>query len=255
MTAPLLPYTRVYRGTQPVPGLIKGAEVWPPPAGEPAAFEPDDLADLAVWFDASQLGLADGAAVDPWPNLGAGPDGVLKGTPAPKLRAGALNGLPVVRFITSEGRIRIVSGSGVTVDWTLIYVGRLWGATPGRVVDGIYPPANLLVGFWNANQDVMYDNGFASNTYVPWTTNWKLYSGDGHALPTQESRLFSDGVLLGSTTTGQGWNGSLALSGYGGEGAEESCDCEVAEVLLYSRKLADAERAQAEGYLREKWMA
>ena len=90
----------------------------------------------------------------------------------------ALTGLPVVRFKPSEGRVRIAS-TGVHLDWTLVYVGRLTGPTPGRVVDAYYPPNNLLVGFWNGQQDVMYDNGFASNVYAPWTTDWKLYSGDG----------------------------------------------------------------------------
>ena len=73
----------------------------------------------------------------------------------------------------------------------------------------------------------MYDNGFASNVYAPWTTDWKLYSGDG---VTGLSRIFSDGVLLGSGSTAQGWGGTFNISGYAG--TEETCDCEVAEVCL-----------------------
>lgn len=254
MTAPLLPYTRVYRGTQPVPGLIKGVEVWPPPAGEPAAFEPDDLSGLAIWLDASQLGLADGAAVDPWPNLAnASVPGAMLGTPAPKVRTNAKNGLPVVRFTANEGRVRIASGTGFDDDWTLAYVAHMVGPTYGRVLNGIYSPNNILWGWWNGYQDVAYDNGFMTpNMQTAWTTDWKLYSADG---TTGLSRLFGDGASLGTTTTSQGFGGTLAISGYDPSTAAETCDCEVAEVCIYNRKLSDADRAVVEDYLREKWMA
>ena len=95
----------------------------------------------------------------------------------------------------------------------------------------------------------MYDNGFTSpNTQTAWTTDWKLYSGDG---TTGLSRLFSDGVFMGSTTTAAGWGGTLNVSGYAG--TEETCDAEVAEIVMYNRKLSDVERQQVEGYLRAKW--
>ena len=230
-------------GTVQAKAVFAGdVQVWP------SGFDPASLPGLAVWLDASQIGGRGAAPVDPWPNPGSGPDGLIEGTPAPVTRPDALNGLPVVRFKPSEGRVRIAS-TGVHLDWTLVYVARMVGPTPGRVVNAYYPPNNLLVGFWNGQQDVMYDNGFASNTYAPWTTDWKLYSGDG---APGLSRLFSDGALLGSTATAAGWGGTFNLSGYAA--TEETCDCEVAEALQYSRKLSDADRQAVEGYLREKWL-
>ena len=240
---------KLYLGAESVDRVYLGGDlVWEPTV---AVFAPDDLEGLAVWLDASQLGLGDGAAVSPWPNLGGGADAPMLGSPAPKVRAGALNGLPVVRFTVSEGRVRMV-GTGITTSWTLVYVGRMAGPNPGRIVNAIYPTGgNLLVGWWNGNQDVMYDNGFASNTYVPWTTSWKLYAGDGQG---STSRLFSDGELLGTVGTAQGWGGTLSISGYDPTTAAETCDCEVAEVCLYDRKLSAGERSQVENYLREKWL-
>ena len=241
---------KLYLGTEEVARVYAGgALVWEPPTAGP--FAPDDLAGLAVWLDASQLGLADGAAVSPWPNLGSAADAPMLGTPVPKVRSSALNGLPVVRFTASEGRVRLI-GTGITTTWTLVYVAHLIGPTAGRIVNAIYPTGgNMLVGWWNGNQDVMYDNGFASNTYVPWTTNWKLYSGDGLA---SNSRLFSDGTLLGSVGTAAGWGGTFGISGYDPSTTAETCDAEVAEVCLYNRKLSDDERQQVEDYLREKWL-
>ena len=231
-------------------------------------FAPSDITGLGVWFDASQLALADGAAVDPWPNLAnvSVPGTMLGDTPAqarPKVHANAKNGLPVVRFSASEARMRVQS-TGIDKDWTLVYVARMVGPTPGRVVNSIYPTGgNLLVGWWTTQQDVMYDAGFTvpnMQTTVEMPGPWKMYSADGmsadppNAIPAT-SRLFSDGTLLGSTGTAAGWGNCFAISGYDPFSSAETCDCEIAEVVQYSRKLSDAERAQVEDYLRKKWLA
>jgi hypothetical protein len=243
----LLPYTKLYYGETLVPGLAKREEVWPV-----RRFDPLSLPGLAVWLDASAFAYANGSVVNSWTNLGSGPSlAPINSGQFPVFLTNALNGLPVVRFIPTIG-MRILSGSGVHLDWTLAYVGRLVGPTPGRVVNAIYSPNNLVLGFWNGNEDVLYDNGFANNTYKPWTANWRLYSGDGSDSP-RASRLFNDGVFLGSTTTSQGWGGTLALGGYAPASHEETCDCEVAEVLLYNNKLPDADRQKVEAYLRDKW--
>jgi hypothetical protein len=223
-------------------------QVWPPE--DQPEFYPDELAGLALWYKADWTEYYVGQPVNfNWTDIsGNEKDLVLVGTPPPTFQE--KDGYPVIRFTTSEGRFRHAS-TGVTTEWTLVYVARLIGPTPGRVVDATYPPSNLLVGFWNGYQDVMYDNGFTSpNTQTAWTTDWKLYSGDGTA---GLSRLFSDGVLLGSTTTSAGWGGSFNISGYGSTGVEETCDCEVAEIVMYNRKLSDVERGQVEEYLRVKW--
>lgn len=218
----------------------------------PTAWTPASLPGLAVWFDASQLGLANGADVTPWPNLASSslPGGIV-GSPPPKLIANGKNALPVVRFASGAGRVRIAGGSGVTTDWTLAYVAHLTGPIAGRIVNGIYPPNNILYGWWNGNQDVAYDNGFmVPSTQTAWTTDWKLYSADATG---SNSRLLSDGVELGSWTGAQGWGGTFCISGYAASTDEETCDCEVAEVCFYNRKLSDADRQALEAYLHNKW--
>jgi hypothetical protein len=44
----------------------------------------------------------------------------------------------------------------------------------------------------------------------------------------------------------------LNISGYAN--TEDTCDCEIAEVVLYNRKLSDSDRQTVEGYLRKKWL-
>ena len=250
----------VYLGAQAADAVYLGTEkVWPPPS---SGFSPDDLTGLTVWLDASQLALADGAEVEPWPNLGSGPDATNYNVSPyrPTLRATALNGLPVVRFTPGAGlRGGYALGGGPLGPYnlTLVYVARMVGPGIGRIFTATYPGANYLVGFHTSAFECMYDNGWVS-AGVGWPalpTPWKLYGSDGsHDGTNYLTRFLINGVVQASAANGsgmgtQGWN----LSGYNLAGGEETCDCEVAEVLLYDRKLPDAEREQAEDYLREKW--
>ena len=220
-------------------------KAWPP--------FPTTLPGLAIWFDASQIALPDGAAVASWPNLASGgAAAAMVGSPAPKVRTNAMEGLPVVRFSANAGRLRMLQGtSGVSSTFTVVYVARMVGPNAQRVIGGIYPPWNIMYGFWQGAQDVAYDGGgfMTPNTTTPWTTAWKLYSAD--AIPGT-SRLFSNGVLLG-TGNSQGFGGSFAISGFDATATSETSDCEVAEVIVYDRKLSDADRQAIESYLRAKW--
>ena len=215
---------------------------------------PTDISGCVLWFDASQLGLADGAPVSPWPNLATpAMPGTMVGSPAPVIRTNALNGLPVVRFTHDLGRMRM-SSTGIGLDWTIAYVARQWGTVPGRIVTGIYTPANILVGWWTSQQDVAYDEGFMTpNTQTAWTTDWKLYSADG-ITSGPLTRFFGNGVLLGTASTSQGWKGTFGISGYDATGVQETCDCEVAEIAFYNRRLFGGERTGIDNYLRQKWL-
>jgi hypothetical protein len=144
------PTTRIYHGGKAAGSMFKDDEqVWPytdePPDEE---FSPLDLPNLTVWIDASTLDLNDGDPVSPWPDQSPNEnDGIIIGTPAPVLKAGTLNGKPVVRFKMNEGRVR---GDGMcafgTWNLTVIYVGRMWGPNVGRIFTNTYPPHNFLIG-------------------------------------------------------------------------------------------------------------
>jgi len=221
------------------------------PIGGP--FQPTDLAGCAIWFDASQLSAE---PIDPWPNL-ANPalPGTMVGSPAPSLRTNALNGKPVVRFNTNQARVRITN-TDIDLNWTILYVGRMWGTAAGRIVDSIYPPSNLLIGYWNGFEDVFYIEGFTvPDIRKSQTTNWHFYTGTGEGVPGDAKVwLYSNGVFIsGDHQVTGGWKGNFAINGYSPTGTEETCDCEVAEVIQYNRKLSDVERKQVEDYLNAKW--
>jgi hypothetical protein len=116
----------------------------------------------------------------------------------------------------------------------------------------------MALGYHGGNEDKAYVEGWLSpDVSKPQTTNWHLYTGTQEGVVgSTQAWLYSDGVFLsgGHPVTG-GWNGStFHLNGYNVTGGEETCDCEVAEVVMYDRKLSDLERKQVEDYLRWKWM-
>jgi hypothetical protein len=226
--------------------------------------DPTQIAGLGIWFDASQLAGAVGADVSPWPNLVAGgATGAIIGAPAPKVSVNALNGLKLVRFTINEGRVR-ATATGIDKAFTLAYVARMvpGGYIAGRIVNASYQPANFLIGYWNGFEDVAYTTTAAfwlPDVRKSVTTNWNLYSADADDAPNFYPRMFNKGVLLSTGGSGgvasgsDGFANTFNLSGYDPTGASETCDCEVAEVVLYSRKLSDAERQSVEGYLWTKW--
>ena len=230
-------------GAQATKVYVGATQVWP-------QFRPTHLSGCRVWLDASKLGLAHGAAVSSWPNLGAGSQPTITGTPTPTYRTGALNSLPVVRITKLQGKYRF-AGTGVDKDWTLIYVGRKWRATVGRVVAASASAANILVGFHGAEWDQCYVEGWLTPSTTTATTSWKLYSADSTV--SDPARFYSNGTLLysGAATPSLGWGGTLCLSGYDAD--EQEADCEIAELVMYSRRLSAPERQQVEGYLRTKW--
>jgi hypothetical protein len=250
---------KLYLGAHAVDRIYSGANlVWP-------VFKPTDLPGLRIWLDASQLAGAQGSDVSPWPNLAGGAPGTMMTNPGnyilPIVSTNTLNGLKIVRFYNSQARMRM-TGIGVTLDYTVAYVARMVpGGIVGRIVTTTYPDNNFLLGFWNGFEDVAYSTSgafFVPDNRPAASNNWKLYSSDA-ATPVWTPRMFSNGVLLNtsSTTSGNptqdGWGNNFNISGYDASTTAETCDCEIAEVVLYDNKLADADRQKVEDYLRAKW--
>lgn len=262
MTGTLTGHAVAYHGGTLATGLYSGStKNWP------LKFSPDALPGLVAWLDGSQLFGVPGAAVNPWPNLAGGPPGSMVDdagfTRWPKVSANTLNGHPLVRFTVSEGRLRM-TGLDVELEFTLVYLARMapGGYNAGRMVTSTYPPTNFLVGYWNGFEDVAYSTSGAfwtPDNRPNATTNWKLYSSDGGPAASWNPRLFKNGVLLSSSSAtignrGQdGWLGTLNLSGYDAASSAETCDFEMAELILYNRKLPDTDRAKVEQYMKSKW--
>lgn len=239
----------LFVGTARADAVYAGdTKVWP-------AWSPKALPGLVSWLDAADY--TPGA----WPNRGSGAAVRIVGTPAMTVAATPLNGKPVVRFTTSEGRVRADWPYPVD-DFTLIYLTRWVGPGMGRDWTVCYPPSNLLVGMHTTSFDAMYVNG--GWVYGPrgggyWPTPpspWRMYGADSDSTGGGIG-FFIDGVLMGARGTpgpGMGLSNGWGLSGYDQDLSQETMDIEVAELLLWNRRLTDPERKQAEDYLTTKWM-
>ena len=233
--------------------------LWTPTVeGNNDPWVPSLLPGLAIWLDASVLEV--GEIEFMWPDLsGSNNNGYIVGSPNPIVRPGALSGKSVVRFKTSGSLLRMTE-TGMDLNWTLVYVGRMWALNAaGRIVTSQYPPSNLLIGYWNFFEDVAYVEGFLNpNMQKAMTTEWRLYTGTGEGVPGDATAwLYNDGVYLsgGAQQVSGGWKGFFCINGYDPyDQSKETADCEVAEVVMFDRRLSDVERNQVEDYLRLKWL-
>jgi hypothetical protein len=240
--------SKLYLGTQQVSTVYLGStKVWPP-------FTPAALPGLVTWLDA--VDYTPGS----WPNKGSGPAVTFVGSPHPTVSANTLNTKPTVRFTVSEGRIRS-AWPYPPEDWTLLYLMRFIGPNRGRAFSVQYPPSNLLIGFHTTASDAAYFNGGwlygpAGGGYFPATLPgpWKMYEADCDAVGNGQG-FFIDGVAYGRYVgqAGQGFFNGWGLSGYDANNTQETMDMEVAELVIWNRRLSSPERIQIENYLRTKW--
>lgn len=243
-----------------VPSAALGLGGYVPEFAGSKLFEPAFCIPLVL--DPASCDAPVGGPVELWPDAsGNGHDGVIVGAPVPVLSPAVLNGLPVVRFAAGQGRL-LVSGSGVTLDYTVLYVSRMIGPGVGRVLGAeTGGDQNLVLGYYGSGYEAMFDQAWiggvpdpeGGSPYPPLPTDWRLYEGDRTNAPPSSPRFFIDGVFIGSVSPGVsvgGFGDTLTLSGHQGG---QTCDCEVAEVLVFNRVLSDLERGQLESYLREKW--
>jgi hypothetical protein len=220
-----------------------------------AQLNPTTIPGLVTWLDAADYTPTPAPA---WRNKGTGPAVTFPGTPAPTISVNRLNDKPVVRFKTSEGRVRS-TWPYPPHDFTLIYLVRWVGPGYGRAFSVCYPPSNMPIGMHTSQPDTMYDNGTWAvkgtgwNAWTPGPGPWRMYEADCEQ--DVPSRFAVDGTLImqfSSPNLG-GFTGGWGISGYEANGTGETMDIEVAELLIWSRKLDDPERTTVEDYLRTKW--
>ena len=239
----------VYAGNVPAKAVYAGDQkIWP-------VWSPGSLPGLVTWLDANDY------SPGVWPNRASGPAVTFVGSPHPALSATAQYGMKPVRFTVSEGRVRSTWPYPVD-DWTLLYVMRFIGPNPGRAWTVCYPPSNLLVGMHTSGFDMAYFNGsflYGSHGggYWPSTPSaWRIFEGDSDSAGNG-CGFYIDGSSRGryNAGLGQGLINGWGLSGYDPATAAETCDIEVAELVLYNRRLSDVDRKQVEDYLKNKWIA
>jgi hypothetical protein len=212
------------------------------------AVNPPPVADYVRWFDASTLGLPNGAPVTTWPDASVNsahatvPSG--NTPPAYVANAGTGSGLGALYFAKNSGpsnsaALRFTRETGVRTVFS-VFKGNSFLLTDAATYDFSRPsdvnPADPL---WDAT----YANGSIRNgsTYV----NGTLVTGTTFPMPTSPYNGFN---LVEVLTTG-----AVNADSFNKDRTYHSGNQYHAEVIIYNRVLTESERLAVEAYLSNKW--
>jgi fibronectin type 3 domain-containing protein len=236
----------------------------PPPAEVPTN-------GLILLLDASALAqqLPAGSTVTSWADTSGGGNDAVAGPGAPTLIADAINGRPAVRFDGVDDSLSLPAGfSNFTAGVSLYFVMK-----PTVLRSGF---KMLLLGNGASRQNIGFGRGgntsglhyhtFSGSNSVTWfNTSGGLVVGEaalfsvrqdaGTANSTSYAALSKNGIVLFGqnmyvppvTTRSVNY---IGRSSFTGDGLLQG---DVAEVLLYARKLTDTEQASLHAYIAAKY--
>lgn len=206
---------------------------------------PSTISGLILWLRADSLGLSNGAAVEEWYDESpAGSNATQTGTACPLYIANAVNSLPVVRFDGVNDNMPL--DSTVTTMRHYFIVAKWSGAnnltsilgrttTPVMIYGGT-TATGLIIHQGNSYSQVV--NGTAYNNGVLLGSTAELY------------RDFNQFQIFNVTTTLNGMLvddiGGILSNNYYFSG-------DVAEIIIYSSILTEANRLLVQNYLSRKY--
>jgi hypothetical protein len=232
---------------------------------------PTDIRGLALWLDATQItGVANGGAVASWSDLSGNARHAVQATGAnqPTYVTGALNSKPVLRFDgTSDHLVAPYRGEPGTV----IVVGKATGtnhrdfcgaksAEGARVIDGWYFQANepgAQMRFSRSDLRTTNDTRLLAQlptnsayhmqigTFDYATRTIALYDGGGYGQKQRTTDPAARPIRLSSATA--------IGAAYVSQAPAHFLQGDIAEVLIYDRRLTDAELNLLGPYLAAKW--
>ena len=238
-------------------------KVWP----APAVWTPADIPGLGLWLDASQLALADGAAVTVWPDAsGAGRHATAMDTP-PVYQSAVMNGSPGVVFNTSPVTRLLVPGWGTALsgktEYTLFLVLNQtahMGNYPVIAAAPTYTTWAWLLEwdisrsfYWGSGANSLRLYGLNATVGAPYLfTLHKLTAGPKlylNRVDHSTNYTVSSGVDMAPTVPNIG--ADVNLGGY--YTGDYGITGPVSEVIWYDHAITDAERLQVEDYLTVKY--
>lgn len=228
---------------------------WSAVVSKATLFSPSSLSGLVEWLKADAItGLADNDPISTW-TASAGNNATAAGTARPTYQTNELNSLPIVRFdgvndafafgnfsALTAGEVFIVikvdndptTGSGVRSGlWTI-------GTDAGSITLYPYDDGNIYDGFGTTVRKTV-------GNPTPSLASWRVYNVFSAA---NDWGANLDGSSLFTTATNTvGFSASCVL----GAQSVAFLDGDVAEFIMYNRKLTAPERASVLGYLQGKF--
>jgi hypothetical protein len=150
-------------------------------------------------------------------------------------------GVPAYIYGAPTVWMKFPAGIQLSAEYTLFFVARYNGATRGRIFQGV--DTNWLSGFHNGRAGVAYQG----NTCGWITSNIDLHGYDWVLGTDRRSSFRSNGVERTTNAGSCVFSGIIAINT--GLLTGETSDFAIQSVLVYNRKLTDAEVLRVEAWL------
>lgn len=215
-------------------------------APTPAPFtDPSSISGLVLWLKADALALADGTAVSSWTDSSGLSNHATQatGTKQPIFKTGILNGKAVLRFDASDDGL--VTALAVASPFSVFTVYNC-STTSGqrRAIQGA-SPSNWLIGPYSGAHK-LYNGSFINGPAI----TAGVFVRAAALVDASGSTFRVNAATIGSNTSAQGIGTlTLAASGY----FVEPLAGDIAEVVVYNRKLTTEETTSIEGWLATKY--
>jgi len=219
-----------------------------------AAPQPTDVSGLHLWFDVNIIQGNTGDNIFSFGNRlstmsgGKNHKEVFTGN-GPLLQVSSLNGKNTLLF-NQTGYYMNLSPDRYYDSFTFFAVSRLTNVNNARIWQG--KQGNIYYGYQGGLKNVLYmDNqviGARSNANITTVnSNWDLLTVTRDSQGSAE--LFNFAVSQGRGPGYMGFQGLSINNGFTGENST----AEIAEWLVYNKKLSLAEQQRVEGYLAQKY--
>lgn len=225
------------------------ASQWRYVGTEAVVYTPPDpnappVSDYIAWYDASSINLGTATWTD---KSGNGYHGSIGGSPT--IVSTSSNGATETFNVLSGGTSDLVTFPAAIVPstYTLFHVTRYSGSNRGRMLNQPFAGDPYWIsGFYNGIAGFAYSGGTVNPDYVDYGNNWVI-SAHQNYFYRPNGNTARDG-----TSGSGGYASGMKLNGYVYE-ANQLCDFQCAEIIVYNRTLTSGEIATMEAFLGTKY--
>lgn len=217
-----------------------------------SGFSPDAVSGLYLWLAADSItGLADNDPIATWPDLSSAGDDATQATEAnkPLYKTNILNGLPVVRFDSTDNLASAAAGDqkpfahfAVVNPSSFANYQPVVGASANG---GINWRFNQTTGYLNLDAQAASVIGTATSGHTAgnWVYVGVTYDGSGNWV------LYLNGSVVGSGLNNQSFTATTTVIG----GGSFNFIGDMAEILFYDHVLSADDRGEVFAYFQDKY--
>lgn len=208
--------------------------------------------NLYAWYDAaddSTFSYSSGTAVSQWRDKSGFGYHMTPKTNGPT-RSSSLNSRKTLTFTNAQ----TIGNTNINLyfsSYSVFLVHRLTGGANTRTLTADYALnfSNWLLGAWGGYVNQYYAEGWVQYQNYAADTAWSINMGDRDASNNQASFYLNGSTIVTNSTGSNAGPVGLGINWL----STEMSNCEVAEIIIYNRRLSANEIKQVHTYLGQKW--